>query len=69
MMVRILFYDLFLVGLCALTESHALYTRMKQECAVTDGSSANKNTYQEFRRKIALLDAVGISAPVVGKNC
>ena len=61
-MVRILFYGLFLVGPCALTESHALYTRMKQECAVTDGASANKNTYQEFRRKIALLDAVGISA-------
>ena len=61
-LVRILFYGLFLVGPCALTESHALYTRMKQECAVTDGASANKNTYQEFRRKIALLDAVGISA-------
>ena len=61
-MVRILFYGLFLVGPCALTESHALYTRMKQECAVTNGAIANKNTYQEFRRKIALLDAVGISA-------
>ena len=62
MIVRILFYGLFLVGPCALTESHALHIRMKQKCALTDGVNANETTRQEFQRKIALLDAVGMSA-------
>lgn len=61
-MIRLLFYGLFFVGPCALTESHALYTRMKQKCALTDDTNVNEKTYQEFRHKIALLDAVGISA-------
>ena len=61
-MVRILFYGLFLVGPCALTESHTLHVRMKQKCVLTDGANANEKTYQEFWRKIVLLDAVGISA-------
>ena len=62
MMVRILFYGLLFVGPCALTESHTLYVRMKQECTLTDSADANEKTRQEFRRKIALLDAVGMSA-------
>ena len=62
MMVRILFYGLLFVGPCALTESHALYVRMKQECTLTDSADANEKTRQEFRRKIALLDTVGMSA-------
>ncbi len=64
-MVRILFYGLFLVGPCALTESHALHVRMKQERALTDGANAKEKTYQEFQRKIACLDAVGMSAIVL----
>lgn len=62
MMVRVLFYGLFLVGPCSLTESHALYIRMKQPYAVADSTPENEMTDQERRRKIALLDAVGISA-------
>ena len=62
MMVRILFCGLFLVGPCALSESHALHIRMKQKCALTDGANAKEMTCQEFQRKIALLDAVGMSA-------
>ena len=62
MMVRILFYGLFFVGPCALTESHTLHVRMKQNCVLTDSVNANEKTHQEFQRKIALLDAVGFSA-------
>ena len=62
MMVRTLFYGLFPVGPCALTESHALHIRMKQKSALTDGVNASEKTYQDFQRKIALLNAVGISA-------
>lgn len=62
MMVRVLFYGLFLVGPCSLTESHALYIRMSQKCAVADITTENEMADQERRRRIALLDAVGISA-------
>lgn len=62
MMVRVLFYGLFLVGPCSLTESHSLYIRMSQKCAVADSTTENEMTDQERRRRIALLDAVGISA-------
>ena len=62
MMVRILFYGLFFVGPCALTESHALYIRMKPKYAAADDNTENEKAYQEYRRKIALFDAVGISA-------
>ena len=61
-MIRLLFYGLFFVGPCALTESHALHTRMKQKSALVDSVNANEKTHQEFQRKIALLDAVGMSA-------
>ncbi len=62
MMVRILFCGLFLVGPCALSESHALHIRMKQKCALTDDANANERTCQEFQRKIAFLDAIGMLA-------
>ena len=58
---RILFHGLFLVGPCALTESHTLHVRMKQKCVLTDGANANEKSRQEFKHKIALLDAVGMS--------
>ena len=61
-LVRILFYGLFFVGPCALTESHALHTRMKQKSALVDSVNANEKPHQEFQRKIALLNAVGMSA-------
>ena len=61
-MVRILFYGLFLVGPCALSESHALHIRMKQKCVLTDDPNASERTCQEFQCKAALLDAVGMSA-------
>lgn len=63
LITRILFYGLFLVGPCALTESHTLHVRMKQKCVLTDSANANEKSRQEFKRKIALLDAVGMSAP------
>ena len=62
MMIRMLFYGLFLVWPCALTESHTLHVRMKQKCVLTDGANANEKSRQEFKRKSALLDAVGMSA-------
>lgn len=62
MIVRILFYGLFLVGPCCLTESHSLYIRMRPKCAVADSAAENERTNQECRCKIALLDAVGMSA-------
>ena len=62
MMVRVLFYGLLLVGPCALTESHALHIRMKQKCALTESVNANEKNCQEFQRKIAFLDVVGMSA-------
>lgn len=62
MIVRILFYGLFFVGPCALTESHSLYVRMRPKCAVAESATENEKANQECRRKIALLDAVGISA-------
>lgn len=60
--VRILFYGLFFVGPCCLTESHSLYIRMRPRCAVAENFNENENANQECRRKIALLDAVGMSA-------
>ena len=65
MMVRILFYGLFLVGPCALTESHALHVRMKQKCPIVDGKATDGETYREYHRKEKLLDIVGMSAFVL----
>ena len=61
-MVRILFYGLFFVVPCALTESHALHIRMKQENVSESCGSASEKACQEYRRKIVLLDTVGLSA-------
>ena len=65
MMVRILFYGLFLVGPCALTESHALHVRMKQKCPIVDDKATDGETYREYHRKEKLLDIVGMSAFVL----
>ena len=62
---RILFYGLFFVGPCALTESHALHVRMKQECPIVDGKATDGETYREYHRKEKLLDIVGMSAFVL----
>ena len=62
---RILFYGLFFVGPCALTESHALHVRMKQECPIVDGKATDWETYREYHRKETLLDIVGMSAFVL----
>ena len=62
MMVRILFYGLFLVGPCALTESHAQYIRMKEKSSWADGVNENEKVCQEYKHKIALLGAIGILA-------
>lgn len=62
LITRILFYGLFLVGPCALTESHTLHVRMKQKCDLADGANASEKKRQEFKRKITVLDAVGMSA-------
>ena len=62
MVVRILFYGLFLVGPCALTESHALYIRKKQKSVSESCGIVNEKACQESSRKIVLLDTLGVSA-------
>ncbi len=59
---RILFYGLFFVGPCALTESHALHIRKKQECSSSMGEVANEETRQEWHSNITTLDVIGFSA-------
>lgn len=65
LITRIFFYGLFFVGPCALTESHALHVRMKQECPIVDGKATDGETYREYHRKEKLLDIVGMSAFVL----
>lgn len=62
LMIRILFYGLFLVGPCALTESHSLYIRMKQECSLPREDVVKEETCREWRRTITMLDTIGFSA-------
>ena len=62
LITRILFYGLFLVGPCALTESHAQYIRMKEKSSWADGVNENEKVCQEYKHKIVLLDAIGILA-------
>ena len=63
--VRLLFYGLFLVGPCTLTESHALHTLMKQKRFQPDGGIVDEKSYQKCQRKVRMLDAIGASAIIV----
>lgn len=60
-LVRILFYGLFLLGPYILTESHSLYVKAKNECAITENVLIREIAQSEYKQKVRFLDCLGVS--------
>lgn len=60
--VRLLFYGLFLVGPCAMSESHVLYVRAEQKSAKNGDEIANAKAYRECRSRARALYIIGMTA-------
>ena len=59
--VRILFYGLFLLGPCIMTEAHAVYGKMIKECSQVEDDDSKRKIYDKYRHSIRTLDILGAS--------
>ncbi len=57
--IRILFYGLFLLGPCILTESHIIHVRMQKECSVIKDESLRMELTKKYNQWICVLDIIG----------
>ena len=57
--IRILFYGLFLLGPYILTESHIIHVRMQKECAVIKDDNLRMELTNKYKRWICALDIIG----------
>ena len=58
---RVLFYGLFLMGPYILSESHSLYVKAKNECAMIENISIRETAQREYKQKVSRLDCLGVS--------
>lgn len=59
--VRILFYGLFLLGPCIMSEAHAVYGKMIKECSQVEDDDSKRKIYDKYRYRIRALDILGAS--------
>jgi hypothetical protein len=59
--VRILFYVLFLIGPFILTESHVIHVRMQRECSLAANDSLRTEVRKKYKSWICALDIIGAS--------
>lgn len=60
-MIRVLFYGLFLLGPYILTESHIIHVRMKKESSMIADDSSRMELTKKYERWICVLDATGMA--------